>query len=106
MKPALQDIQVEYRKLISIFCDNTSAIRISKNPVMHSKTKHVPIKYHFIREQVVNQVVKLDYVRGRIKCSMKILCVLSLMSKGDYLLYAFDALMSLCGQRLYMSLYV
>jgi hypothetical protein len=29
---------------------------------MHSKTKHIPIKYHFLREQVVNQVVKLDYV--------------------------------------------
>ena len=29
---------------------------------MHSKTKHIPIKYHFLREQDVNQVVKLDYV--------------------------------------------
>jgi hypothetical protein len=29
---------------------------------MHSKTKHIPIKYHFLREQFVNQLVKLDYV--------------------------------------------
>jgi hypothetical protein len=62
MKQTLQDIQVEYRQPIPILCDNTSAISISKNPVMHSKTKHIPIKYHFLREQVVNQVVKLDYV--------------------------------------------
>ena len=33
-------------------CDNTSAINISKNPIMHSKTKHIPIKYHFLRDQV------------------------------------------------------
>jgi len=29
---------------------------------MHSKTKHIPIKYHFLREQVLEQKVKLEYV--------------------------------------------
>jgi hypothetical protein len=37
MKKTLQDIQVEYEKPIMILCDNTSAISISKNPLMHSK---------------------------------------------------------------------
>ena len=46
-------------------CDNTSAISISKNPVMHSKTKHIPIKYHFLREQVLEQKVKLEYVPSK-----------------------------------------
>eukprot|EP00253_Pinus_taeda_P031612 PITA_31612 len=50
---------------ISIFCDNTSAISISKNPVMHSKTKHIPIKYHFLQEQVLEQKVKLEYVPSK-----------------------------------------
>jgi hypothetical protein len=50
MKQTLTDIQVEYDEPIPIYCDNTSAISISKNPVMHSKTKHIPIKYHFLRE--------------------------------------------------------
>jgi hypothetical protein len=62
MKQTLQDIHIDYKQPISILCDNTSAISISKNPVMHSKTKHIPIKYHFLREQVENQVVKLEYV--------------------------------------------
>ena len=35
---------------ISILCDNTSAIFIVSNPVNHSRTKHIDIKYHFIRE--------------------------------------------------------
>eukprot|EP00253_Pinus_taeda_P033923 PITA_33923 len=50
MMQTLQDIQITGTPPISILCDNTSAISISKNPVMHSKTKHIPIKYHFLHE--------------------------------------------------------
>ena len=32
---------------------------------MHSKTKHIPIKYHFLREQVLEQKVKLEYVPSK-----------------------------------------
>ena len=62
MKKTLQDMKVNINEPISIKCDNTSAISISKNHVLHSKTKHIPIKYHFLREQVAQKIVKLDYV--------------------------------------------
>ena len=62
MKQTLRDIQVEYDEPIQIYCDNTSAISISKNPVMHSKTKHIPIKYHFLREQVAEKNIRVEYV--------------------------------------------
>ena len=62
MKQTLQDIQVNYEEPISILCDNTSAISIYKNLVMHSKTNHIPIKYHFLREHVIEKQVKLEYV--------------------------------------------
>jgi hypothetical protein len=62
MKQTLQDIQVEYDEPISIFCDNTSVISISKNLVMHSKTKHISIKFHFLREQVTENNIKLEYI--------------------------------------------
>eukprot|EP00253_Pinus_taeda_P028408 PITA_28408 len=65
MMQTLQDFQITCNPPISIFCDNTSAISISKNPVMHSKTKHIPIKYHFLREQVLEQKVKLEYVPSK-----------------------------------------
>ena len=65
MMQTLQDIQIKCSLPISIMCDNTSAISISKNPVMHSKTKHIPIKYHFLREQVLEQKVKLEYVPSK-----------------------------------------
>ena len=50
MKQNLQDLQVQFSEPIPIFCDNTSAISISKNPVIHSRTKHILIKYHYVRE--------------------------------------------------------
>jgi hypothetical protein len=62
MKQTLTDIQVEYDEPIPIYCDNTSAINISKNPVMHSKTKHIPIKYHFLRERVAEKNIRVEYV--------------------------------------------
>ena len=62
MKQTLTDIQVECDEPISIYCDNTHAISISKNHVMHSKTKHIPIKYHFLREQVAEKNIRVEYV--------------------------------------------
>jgi hypothetical protein len=67
IKKNLKDIQVPCDQPVTIMCDNTSAINISKNHVQHSKTKHIPIKYHFLREQVQDQVVKLEYVPSKEK---------------------------------------
>jgi hypothetical protein len=50
IKQNLKDIEVEYDEPILIFCDNTNAISISKNPMMHSKTKHIMVKSHFLGE--------------------------------------------------------
>eukprot|EP00253_Pinus_taeda_P008832 PITA_08832 len=62
MKQTLQDLQVKFDEPIPMFCDNTYAISMSKNLVMHSKMKHIPIKYHFFREQVAEKNIKLEYV--------------------------------------------
>ncbi|GJR44366.1 retrovirus-related pol polyprotein from transposon TNT 1-94 [Tanacetum coccineum] len=40
-------------KLVPIFCDNTSAIAVSNNLVLHSRTKHIDIRYHFIRDHIL-----------------------------------------------------
>jgi hypothetical protein len=62
MKQTMTDIKVEYDEPIPIYCDNTSGINISKNPVMHSKTKNIPIKYHFLREQFAEKNIRVEYV--------------------------------------------
>ena len=38
---------------------------MSKNLVFHSKTTHIPIKYHFLREKVTNQIVQVHYIQTK-----------------------------------------
>jgi len=39
---------------INVFCDNQSAIELSKNAVFHKRSKHIDINFHFTRELVGN----------------------------------------------------
>ena len=52
---------------VTLYCDNTSAINISKNPMMHTKTKYITIKYHYVRELVQDKEVKIEYVNTKEK---------------------------------------
>ena len=47
---------------LTIYCDNTSAINISKNPVQHSRTKHIEIRHHFIRELIEDGILTLEFI--------------------------------------------
>jgi hypothetical protein len=40
-----------------IHCDNQSCVKLSENPVFHDKSKHIEIKYHYIRDMVQRKVV-------------------------------------------------
>ncbi|GJV78520.1 retrovirus-related pol polyprotein from transposon TNT 1-94 [Tanacetum coccineum] len=58
----LKDSGFEFNK-IPLYCDNKSAIALCCNNVQHSKSKHIDVWYHFIKEQVKNGVVELYFVR-------------------------------------------
>ena len=58
----LIDYNIQFDNPMCIYCDNMSAIDISKNPITHSCTKYIPIKYHYLKEQVANNIVKQEYV--------------------------------------------
>ena len=45
-----------------IECDNQSYIKLSQNPVFHDRSKHIEIRYHFIKDYVQRGVVQLQYV--------------------------------------------
>ena len=47
---------------ILIFCDNTSAINITKNPIQHSHTKHIEIRHHFIRDHAFKEDISIEFV--------------------------------------------
>jgi hypothetical protein len=62
MKQTLQDIKIVFEEPITIHFDNRRTISISKSLVQHSKSKHIPIKYHYLRDHVENKNIKLEYV--------------------------------------------
>ncbi|PNX55753.1 gag-pol polyprotein, partial [Trifolium pratense] len=61
MKQMLKEYNVD-QDVITLYCDNLSAINISKNLVQHSRTKHIDIRHHFIRDLVEENCVELKHV--------------------------------------------
>ncbi|GJY02195.1 hypothetical protein Tco_0360347 [Tanacetum coccineum] len=61
MRTQLLDYGYKYNR-IPMYCDSKSAIAISCNPVQHSKTKHIDIRYHFIKEHVEKGTVEIYFV--------------------------------------------
>jgi len=49
---------------IKIYVDNVYAINLAKNPVFHQRSKHIDIWYHFLRDQVGKNMIKLEYCRS------------------------------------------
>ena len=61
MKKLLHDYGIP-QETMCVFCDNTNAINLSKNPVQHAKSKHIEICYHFILDLVEERVVCLEFI--------------------------------------------
>ncbi|GJY25342.1 retrovirus-related pol polyprotein from transposon TNT 1-94 [Tanacetum coccineum] len=86
MKSQLSDYDIHY-KMVPIFCDNTSAIAISNNLVLHSRTKHIDIRYHFIRDHILKGDIELhfiliEYQLADIFTKPFPMCKISIQSKG------------------------
>ncbi|GJW52898.1 retrovirus-related pol polyprotein from transposon TNT 1-94 [Tanacetum coccineum] len=62
LRTQLTDYGFHFDK-IPMYCDSKAAIAISCNPVQHSRTKHIDVRYHFIKEQVEKGIVELFFVR-------------------------------------------
>ncbi|GJU10246.1 retrovirus-related pol polyprotein from transposon TNT 1-94 [Tanacetum coccineum] len=59
---AMSSAVAEYVAAVPIFCDNTSAIAISNNLVLYSRTKHIDIRYDFIRDHILRGDIELHFV--------------------------------------------
>nr|GEX53168.1 retrovirus-related Pol polyprotein from transposon TNT 1-94 [Tanacetum cinerariifolium] len=62
MRTQLTDYGFHFNK-IPIYCDSKSAIAISCNPVQHSRTKHIIVRYYFIKEHVEKGTIELYFVK-------------------------------------------
>ena len=58
----LRDYAINMKK-IPLYCDSQSAIRICHNPVQHSKTKHIALRYHFIKDHVEDGNIEIHFVK-------------------------------------------
>lgn len=61
IKQQLEDFDLKFEK-VPIKCDNTSAINLSKYPIQHSRTKHLDIQHHFIRDHVQKGDILIEYI--------------------------------------------
>ena len=60
----LRELMHEQAGPTKLMCDNKSAIALAKNPVFHGRSKHIDIKYHYIREQVKDGEIELNFCRS------------------------------------------
>jgi len=62
LKHKLMDYGVKLDK-VSLYCDNIIAINLTKNPIQHSKTKHIEIRHHFIRDHIRKGEIEIKFVK-------------------------------------------
>ena len=60
----LEDLNERLEDGTIIYCDNISSIALSKNPVFHGRSKHIEIRYNFIRELVENGDIKMEFCKS------------------------------------------
>ena len=63
MKKLLHNYRIP-QDTMCVFCDNTSAINLSKNLVQYSRSKYIEIRYHFIWDLVEDKVVFLEFIHS------------------------------------------
>ena len=66
MRTQLKDYGFWFNK-IPIYCDSKSAIAISSNSVQHTKTKHIDVRYHFIKDHVERGTIELYFVNTELQ---------------------------------------
>jgi len=57
----LEELSIEEPKNTLILCDNNSTIQLSKNPMFHGRSKHIDIKFYFLRDLVKDGTINLSH---------------------------------------------
>ncbi|XP_069146145.1 uncharacterized mitochondrial protein AtMg00810-like [Solanum lycopersicum] len=64
LRKILEELRFKQKGATIIFCDNNSAIKLSKNPVLHGRSNHIDVKYYFLRDLNNEGTVELQYCRS------------------------------------------
>jgi hypothetical protein len=49
----------------SIYTNNNGALLLAKNPIFHERTKHIAVKYHYIRDLIIKGIIDLNYISSK-----------------------------------------
>ncbi|KAM0015324.1 putative RNA-directed DNA polymerase [Helianthus debilis subsp. tardiflorus] len=63
LKGLMEDLSEKIDGVLEVTCDNTSTIKLSVNPVMHRRTKHIDVRFHYLRDLVNQEELKLVYCK-------------------------------------------
>ena len=91
LKGLMAEIKIENE--ICVFSDSQSALQLCKHPVFHDRTKHIDVRFHFIREKVESGEVKLEKIASSMNpadMGTKSLCTNKLMNCLKILNFAFE----------------
>jgi hypothetical protein len=66
LKQSLVDYNIKLGS-VPLLCDNESAVKIAKNLVLYSQTKHIDIRHHFLRKKEANGDIALQNVRSEVQ---------------------------------------
>ena len=59
------ELGIECVSIPTILCDNVSVIELAKNPIYHSRTKHIELDMHFIRDKVLTKELEIRYIPSK-----------------------------------------
>ena len=65
LRRILEELQFNQVEATTVFCDNNLAIKLSKNPVLHRRSKHINVKYYFLGDLSNDGTIKLVYFRSK-----------------------------------------
>ncbi|PKU75288.1 Retrovirus-related Pol polyprotein from transposon TNT 1-94 [Dendrobium catenatum] len=62
LRRLLEDFNIPQQSPTLIYCDNTSAIALANNPIFHSRTKHIDVDCHFIRDCISKKILSVHHI--------------------------------------------
>jgi hypothetical protein len=65
LKNVLFHLHVMNDEKILIHCDNSSSIKLSKNPILHGRCKHIDVRFHFLRDLAKDDVIELVHCKSQ-----------------------------------------
>lgn len=65
LRRILETLSHAQKTSTTVFCDNCSTIKLSKNPVMHGRSKHIDVRFHFLRELTRDGIVELIHCQSQ-----------------------------------------